>query len=145
MAKISDNLREWAEFLKNSVYTKLTATKLLAIADRIDTEMVELPKSADGKIWTGREDCFWTGAGHDEYCNFHDLVLRSDGWYVEDDCGNRHAAESVWYERPDSLERIADELVEWCNSVDVDGDSCDTPRVLAERIHKLASKEQGHE
>lgn len=32
--------------------------------------------------------------------------------------------------------KISEELVEWCNSVDVDGDTCDTPRVLAERIDR---------
>lgn len=36
--------------------------------------------------------------------------------------------------------KISEELVEWCNSVDVDGDACDTPRVLADRIRKLAKE-----
>ena len=32
------------------------------------------------------------------------------------------------------MSKISEELVEWCNSVDVDGDSCDVPRALADRI-----------
>ena len=47
----------------------------------------------------------------------------------------------VKYERPDGLERIADELEAWCDRVDVDGDACDVPRDLAKRIRRLAEKE----
>ena len=52
--------------------------------------------------------------------------------------------EHLTHTAPDSFERIADELVAWCNSVDVDGDACDKPRDIADRIRKLA-KEQGDE
>ena len=101
--------------------------------DRIDAEMAELPRSADGKSWTGREVCFWTGAEREEYHSFHDLVLRPEGWYVEDSCGNGYVAESVWYERPDSLERIADEIE------DADVDGCID---WADRIRRLAKEEE---
>lgn len=139
--KISDEIRELVHRSNEDGY--MDTKELLAIADRIDAETVELPKSADGKIWTGREMCLWTGAGNKEYRNFHDLVLKSNRWYAEDDCGNRYAAESVWYERPDSFERIAEELDKWCDCADADT-TFDVPFELADRIRNLA-KEQDHE
>lgn len=58
----------------------------------------------------------------------------ADGrWCVEDNDFERYPAVSVWYERPDSLERIADEIEE----SDVDG--CID---WANRIRKLAEKER---
>lgn len=136
----SDALREWVRRARADEHMSLR--ELDAIADRIDSELVELPTSADGRAWDGSEYGFWTGAWRGEYHDLHDLVLRPGGWYVEDDCGNRYAAESVWRERPDSWERIADELEAWCDGADVDGDACDTPRDLAERIRKLAKVDE---
>lgn len=47
------------------------------------------------------------------------------------------------HERPDSWERIADELDAWCDRVDVDRDACGEPRELARRIRRLAEREDG--
>lgn len=135
---ISDEIREWCDTSKDSIIDFDDGNKLFDLADRMDDEMVELPRSADGRIWTGREVCFWTRAG---YHNFGCVSLRDDKWYVEDVYGMNYNAESVWYERPDSWETIADELEEWCDSVDVVGDACEKPRDLANRIRKLAAKE----
>lgn len=146
MSKISDELRDYGRRLvSNASPFNCTFGDIRAyqdeLADRIDREMLELPKGADGKIWTGGELCFWTGAGRDEYHSFHDLVLRPGGWYAEDDCGNRYAVESVWHERPDSLERIADDLDEMVDSADSADDGCERLADLADRIRKLAEKE----
>jgi len=117
--KISDELRDWCG------------------------RMVELPQSADGKIWTGREVCFWTSAEQAGYHNFGCVGLRDGRWYVEDVYGMYYEAESVWHERPDSLERIADEL----EDLSADSMVTDTNLVsaralsLAKRIRKLAAKE----
>ena len=43
--------------------------------------------------------------------------------------------------RVENEERIADELEAWCDAVDVDGDACDVPRDIVERIRRLAEKE----
>ena len=104
---------------------------LTGVADRIDAEMVKLPLSADGHIWTGREECFWTSSEQEGYNRFGCVALRNGKWHVEDNEGMDYEAESVWYERPDSLERIADEIDE----SDVDGctDWADRIRRLAER------------
>ena len=138
MSKISDEIRE---FIDDDGLFPNQIDELRCIADRIDTEMVELPKSADGKIWTGREVCFWTGATEGDWHKFDGLHYADGRWCVEDKDFERYPAASVWYERPDGLERIANELEKWCDSVDVDGDACGKPRELADRIRRLAAKE----
>ena len=114
---------------------------LVRLPTDADVVTIELPQSADGKIWTGREVCFWTGPANEDWHKFCGLHYSDGRWCVEDVDFERYPAESVWYERPDGLERIADELEAWCDSVDVDGDACDVPRDLAKRIRKLAAKE----
>lgn len=140
--KVSDELREFAYLHFSGSKNVGPCDALMGIADRIDAEMVELPKSADGKVWTGREVCFWTGAAEGDCHKFHCLAYTDGRWCVED-CRywQRYPAESVWYERPDSWERIADELEAWCDDVDVDGDACDVPRAIAGRIRTLAERE----
>ena len=135
-------LRGWVRRARADCYMSLR--ELEAIADRIDAELVELPKSADG-----------------EYIHVGDVVYLDDGRKAEvrriqlserensicfDVCGDFFSLwpENLTHTAPDSFERIADELDAWCNRVDVDGDACGKPRVLAERIRKLA-KEQGDE
>lgn len=135
---ISDEIREWCDTSKDSIIDFDEGNKLLDLADRIDNEMIELPKSADGKIWTGREVCFWTRAG---YHNFGCVALRDDKWYVEDVYGMNYNAESVWYERPDSLECIADDLDEMVDAEDSADDVYEKLADLADRIRKLAKKE----
>lgn len=139
MAKVGDEIRDFVKRSYEDEY--MDPRELLAIADRVDREMVELSQSADGKTWTGREACFWTGAMEGDWHKFNGLTYIDGRWCVEDSDFERYPAVSVWYERPDSLERIADELDAWCDRVDVDGDACDKPRVLAERIRKLAKED----
>ena len=135
---ISDEIREWCDTSKDSIIDFDDGNKLFDLADRMDDEMVELPRSADGRIWTGREVCFWTRAG---YHNFGCVSLRDDKWYVEDVYGMNYNAESVWYERPDSLECIAAELDELVDASRPADDVCEKLADLADRIRKLAEKE----
>ena len=137
---ITDELRKWCD-LCGGIIGSGDKAELHALADRIDAEMMELPKSADGKIWTGREVCFWTGAADGDWHKFNGLAYIDDRWCVEDNDFERYPAVSVWHERPDSLERIADELEAWCDRADVDGDACEKPRDIVERIRRLADKE----
>lgn len=139
MGKISDEIRDFVQRSYEDEY--MDPKELIAIADRIDREMVELPMSADGKTWTGREVCFWTDATKKGWHKLENLVYIDGRWCVEDNGRERYPAASVWFERPDSFERIADELDEWCDGADVDGDACEKPRELADRIRKLAAKE----
>ncbi|MDD7198942.1 MULTISPECIES: hypothetical protein [Terrabacteria group] len=146
MAKISDEIRKWCADLDSNDILCTTAT-LYTLADRIDAEMVELPLSADRKIWTGREECFWIesrgGAWSRHSLRSLDLIDGSR-WYVRDTGGLGYEAGAAWHERPDSWERIANELETWCDDEDVYGDVCEKPRDLVERIRKLA-KEQDDE
>lgn len=100
--------------------------------------MVELPKDADGvPIHVG--DTVWGCISGMEMA-VHELRL-TDRWTISTDTGFAPKASAVTHERPDSWERIADELEAWCDGVDVDGDACEEPRDLAKRIRKLAKKE----
>lgn len=135
MSKIGDELREVCDI---SVHDELRV-----LADRIDSEMVELPQSADGKIWTGREVCFWTGATQDDHHIFDSICLSHGKWSVEDTSYRMYAAESVWYERPDSLERIAYELDEMADGPGPADDVCEMLADIADRIRRLAAKEGG--
>ena len=103
------------------------------------------PLDADGKMWRSGdmsdsnwgviegiayEDGRWLVSGHDT----------SAPWIPADSIRHHHEP-TVEEERPDSLDRIADELEKWCDHVDVDGDACGKPRALVERIRRLAAKE----
>lgn len=142
MSKISDEIRKITERYRDWLIKP--CKELNDLADRIDAEMIELPKSADGKIWTGREVCFWTNDTDEGYHQFDSLTCRNGVWFVEDIHNTTYTSESVFYERPDSWERIAAEL----EGLSVD--SSDNYYVsthcskLANRIRKLA-KEQGDE
>lgn len=138
---ISDELRVWCDFYCDRPIYKGDFEKLRYLADRIDAEMVELPRDADGVpihvrdmvyLDDGRRACAAEIGIKDEYV----LINCWDGSrYVV------YPPSDITHNRPDSLERIADELEKWCDSADVDGDTCGKPRDLAERIRRLAKEE----
>lgn len=88
---ISDDIRKWCN-LCGGIIDSGDKAELRDLTDRIDNEMVELPKSADEKIWTGREVCFWTGATEGDWHDFNSLVYINGKWYVEDHDGQRYPA-----------------------------------------------------
>ena len=139
MSKISDELRERG----NGYYEQRNGDCewFHAIADRIDAEMIELPKSADGKIWTGREVCFWTGATNEDRHIFDGVTLNDGKWYIEDTACRKYNAESVWFERPDSFERIAEELDEMVDAASNADDTCEKLSDIALRIRILANEQ----
>lgn len=141
MEMISDEIRE---FVRRSYADEhMDPRELIALADRVDTEMVELPKDADGvTIHVG--DTVYTADGSEAYVARIDFVPDVPGAELRFPCGtiSEYVPRYIYHERPDSWGRIAEELDKWCNSVDVDGDACEKPRELAERIRKLA-KERG--
>ena len=151
MSKISDEIREWCKFEDGTecggFVTKASFNKILALADRIDAEMVELPRDRDGApIHVG--DTVYSEDGrawHVEGISLGRWAKQVEGnvVYAMGDSGQWRYFMPEWltHERPDSLERIADELEAWCDRVDVDGDACEKPRDIADRIRKLAAKE----
>ena len=134
MSKISDELRNWCD----DTYMG-SVDDLYSLADRIDSEMVELPKDADGvPIHVG--DTVW-GCRSGMKMTISELRMTTNGWSISTSSGYLTDAE-VTHIRPDSLESIADELEAWCDDVDVDGDACGKPRDLADRIRRLAAKDK---
>ena len=132
MTKISDEIRS---FVKRSYEDEYMDPKeLLALADRIDRETVELPKDADGEYIHIGDVMEWCDSGET-------LTVEGIGsdvlFYIDGENAEWTAARNKRHHVPDTWERIAEELDEWCNSVDVDGDACDKPRELADRIRKL--------
>lgn len=128
--KTSDEIRKVAD--------EYDVLPLYGMADRVDNEMVELPRDADGApIHVG--DTVW-GCISDMQMAVHELRL-TGRWTILTDTGFIPKASAVTHVRHDSFERIADELEAWCDGADVDGDACEKPRDLAKRIRKLAKKE----
>lgn len=138
MSEISDNLRAFAD---TEALNPIQSSMLKGIADRADATIVELPRSADGKIWTGREACFWTSAEREGYHRFDCVALRNGKWHVESIDGMDYEAESVWYERPDSLERIVEDIEEFGNEADINDAAVEFLCKIQRRIYELAEKE----
>ena len=139
--KISDELREWAD-----VHCGEECEEYLGLlADRIDRETVELPRDKDGEIIRIGEvmyDCFI-----DEDVHIEGMVFKSELEILT----NFGRVKPHWltHTRPDSLERIADDIEateEWCDreveyGTGITSVSESTLREWAERIRKLAKKE----
>ena len=138
---ISDELRAWCDFYCDRPIYKGDFEKLRYLADRIDAEMVELPKDKDGvPIHVG--DLVYMDDGR-RAC-VAEIDIKDD--YVLIDCwdGSRYVAyppSDITHERPDSWERIADELDEMVDSADSADDGCEKLADLAERIRRLAKEE----
>lgn len=138
MGKISDEIRN--DFVCGVGVDAVSYRKLLSIADRIDSEMMELPKDADGvpihvgdTVYledgrTAKVTRIGIGIDEDSIC----AIVYGDNSSFLPECST--------HTKPDSLERIADELESWCDGADVDGDACEKPRDLADRIRRLAKE-----
>ncbi|MGO5267414.1 hypothetical protein ACTQ1D_01870 [Parafannyhessea umbonata] len=143
---ISDEIRS---FVKRSYADEhMDPKELLALADRADRETVELPKSTDGKpIYVG-ETVYALDDPSLEY-EVSDINYGINGVAV-----GMYAAgiqtyrkpSCVSHTRPDSLERIADELEEWSESNRGNGSGEVFYRAgdLADRIRKLVKREGEH-
>ena len=134
--KISEELRERAQTLMDGNASYTTPAYFNALADRIDAEMVELPRDVDGKpIHVG--DTVYVDCNCFEFkvdrIEFHDnlvsIGLAAPGVHAQKE------PSILTHERPDSLELIADEIEE----ADVDG--CID---WADRIRRL-EKEGGND
>ena len=149
MSKISDELRDYGRRLvSNASPFNCTFGDIRAyqdeLADRIDREMLELPRDADGvPINLGDEVCLNGKNGRvthidyriDEECH---VIFWADRECIV--CMKTELAE-LTHNRPDSWERIADELDEMVDASDSADDRCEKLADLAERIRKLAEKE----
>lgn len=133
--KISDEIREWCNLPQ--AYG-IHCDELRGLADRIDREMIELPKDSDGMpIHEG--DKMYLDDGQMFIVNCIKFVDNDNPFFYLTDV-NRAAyiPTELTHTCPDNLERIADELDEWCDGADIYGDACGVPRELVDRIRKLA-------
>ena len=137
MSDISDELRELAD--EAGIYSN-ARTKLCELADRIDREMLELPRDKDGVPIHVGDTVYMEDGIH---TIVHSIDLMADATNIVCWVRNRGYVplnpSDVTHTLPDSFERIADELKEWSKN----------PRGLggsklyewADRIRKLAEKE----
>lgn len=135
--KISDELRQWSD---ESDSGDGACDELRELADRIDREMVELPKDRDGKIIHIGDTVYRDGV---DKLDVYGINLMRNALIVG--CMNQDGEicpcfpTDVTHERHDSLERIAD---------DIEAYLMDNPRIdestlcdWAVRIRNLAKKE----
>ena len=145
MAKIGDEIRD---FVKRSYEDEYMDPKeLLALADRIDSELIELPKDRDGKpIHIG--DTVYAhgfpdgnGGATCEVCSIEFNEGRESSIEITTSgIVTYRTPSSLTHELPDSFERIADELDEMVDAADNADDTCERLADLADRIRKLAKE-----
>lgn len=145
MGKISDELREFADA---EVLSAIQISDLKHMVKRIDAEMVELPKDADGVPIHVGDTVYGCISGRKSQATGLRL---EDAWVIltNHGFGEPHI---FTHTRPDSLESIADELEAAKGWRDQNGEySCIVSSVStktlgdwADRIRKLA-KEQTNE
>lgn len=145
MSGISDELRKHAKRMRNlRIFTYKDPSEYEHLADRIDAEMVELPRDRDGApIHVG--DTVWNANKDAIECTVTSIELYEDITKIFTSCRGTEAIVSptgLTHNRPDSWERIADdvETLVWLD----DEDEERLRKELAERIRRLA-KEGGHE
>lgn len=138
MKTISDEIREFVQ--RSYADEHMDPRELLALADRVDAEMVELPRDADGvPIHVGD---MLSGCDTVLVDVFTTVVeLRFNGrWEIDTTFGSITEPRLFVHDSPDSLERIADELDDFKL-----GRSLEDLRSIAERIRKLAKERGEHE
>jgi hypothetical protein len=141
MSAIGDELREWADLLIDPGCD--TANFMRSAADRIDSEMVELPVGADGRPIRPEEVAY-----HKDGSEFLVTVMRLTdcGWMLLRP-GDRvyYSPGDLYHERPDSLARIADDMRAEIEPLEhgsfASDDALDALRDYEARIRALAGKE----
>lgn len=132
---ISLNIREWCGIHSNGIVDKDDCDELRAIADRIDREMVELPKDADGEpihigdVVYGNAGVAWTVVS---------LRLFKSGWKVE-------VNNSLFYRIPENLTHKEPEPADSWEKLEEDaasGVACDYVLEMIARAKKLAGIEE---
>lgn len=128
---ISDEIRKWCNLSESNI---VPCDELRDLADRIDREMVELPRDKDGetiRIGYVTHDCFI-----DEDVHIEGMVFKSE-WEILTDFGR---VKPHWLTQPDSLGRIAEDI-EAAYRTGITSVEESTLHEWADRIRKLAEKE----
>lgn len=125
--KISDKIREWCDRCRSSLIYKDDLNELCALADRIDKEMVELPKDAEGREIPLDTRVLYSGDGvlRSVRCFCYHVGCTADSkWVVMFKGGVEGLTSKMHIAQSDSLERIAEELEgaeKWCDKDGVYG------------------------
>lgn len=142
MAKISDEIRN--DFVRGDGVDVVSYRKLLSIADRIDAEMMELPRDRDGvPIHVGdtvylddgrvaKVTRIGIGVDEDSMC----VIVYGDNFSL--------TPGYVSHTKPDSWGRIAQDMEDWAEEHRAGSETSDVfDRALgfADRVRKLAEKE----
>ena len=157
MSKISDELRNWCDInwdgcAGGDYIDEDGFNELRELADRIDAEMAELPKDREGMpIHVG--DTVWMADKGALELTVRSITLHACGEVnVDASCDGCHAhvgPSDLTHECSDSFERIADELERYtndsCSEDEIDGATASTLVDFAERIRRLAKKEESNE
>lgn len=128
MTPISDEIRKMAN--SDSVHSRTTRAAMRDLADRIDTEMVELPRDRDGVPIHVGDTVYGCRSGMK--MTISELRMTANGWSISTSSGYLTDAE-VTHKRPDSWEDIADELDEIVDSADAADDNCEKLADLADQ------------
>lgn len=145
---LRDTARRWSasKSIKPGVYNCL-----MKVADRIDAETAELPCGKDGKPIKPGQTVYKAVNGDDGEYVVHSLRCSVPGWValikrVGTDSSCIVRPDVLTHERPDSLERIAQELEDMPENFRMtDQDSFSALLDFAERIRKLAEKEDAND
>ncbi|MGN9233702.1 hypothetical protein ACTM8Z_00125 [Atopobiaceae bacterium HCP3S3_D6] len=140
--RISDEIREWG--IDTFSGDEIRAIKELRdLADRIDREMVELPRDCGGvPIHVG--DTVWLKDGRVALVDVVKFMQERDV-HIKCWTGYQYTEllpEEVARARPDSLGRIADELDEMADAARHADDTCERLAGLAERLRLLAKEDE---
>lgn len=145
MSEISKDLRDFVKTKERYLYSA-SRSELLGLANRIDAEMVEWPLGADKKPIKPSQTVYKAINGDDGEYVVHSLRCSVPGWValvkrVGTDSSCIVRPDVLTHERPDSWERIADELDEMVDAARSADDTCEKLADLADRIRKLAKGE----
>lgn len=142
MASISDEIHKWCAFNEDTFIDDDDCNELRALADRIDAEMVELPRDIDGvPIHVG--DKVWEMLGDGEEETVRSITLTGGTAAVTTACHGFRAGvrpNDLAHTRPDSFEHIARDLEDWA-----EGNISGSAQSFADRIRKLAEREASNE
>lgn len=149
MSEIGDELRKVAD----ECLIGVAKTRVSVLADRIDAEMVELPRGKDGRPIKPGQTVYKAVNGDDGEYVIHSLRYSVPGWVVlikrvgaDASCIVR--PDVLTHERHDSWECIADELEELCDDAAAERrirvSDQDALHKYAERIRRLASREDSN-
>lgn len=139
--KISDEIRRWCDDAYNG--RKIRTTKdLYAIADLIDREMLILPKTADDVPIHVGDTAYLEDGREVKIIRFifeHETptIICS----LDDNPDVVRLSFELWHERPDSLERIVNDIEAFGNEADISDAAVEFLCKIQERIYMLAKKE----